>query len=70
MSKKTKILTTLIVIVAVVCVALLTYFLYLAPEKILTIGITQIVDHPALNAVRDGFIDEMTKQGYIEDEKM
>jgi putative ABC transport system substrate-binding protein len=68
MSKKTKILTTLIVIVAVVCVALLTYFLYLAPEKILTIGITQIVDHPALNAVRDGFIDEMTKQGYIEDE--
>jgi len=68
MSKKTKILTTLIVIVAVVCVALLTYFLYLAPEKILTIGITQIVDHPALNAVRDGFIDEMTKQGYIKDE--
>ena len=68
MSKKTKILTTSIVIVAVVCVALLTYFLYLAPEKILTIGITQIVDHPALNAVRDGFIDEMTKQGYIKDE--
>ena len=68
MSKKTKILTTLIVIVAVVCVALLAYFLYLAPEKKLTIGITQIVDHPALNAVRDGFIDEMTKQGYIKDE--
>lgn len=26
----------------------------------------QIVDHPALNAVRDGFIDAMANQGYIQ----
>ncbi|AGB40829.1 ABC-type uncharacterized transport system, periplasmic component [Halobacteroides halobius DSM 5150] len=28
------------------------------------IGITQIVEHPALDAVRKGFMDELAKQGY------
>jgi len=37
----------------------------LATEKV-RIGITQIVDHPALNAVRDGFIDAMAEAGYVE----
>ena len=31
------------------------------------IAITSIVDHPALNAVRDGVKDELAKQGYTED---
>ena len=30
------------------------------------IGITQIVTHPALDANRQGFIDQMTKEGFIE----
>ncbi|MCD6541469.1 ABC transporter substrate-binding protein [Candidatus Bipolaricaulota bacterium] len=36
-----------------------------APIKI---GITQIVDHPALNAVRQGIIDVLTEAGYVEGE--
>jgi putative ABC transport system substrate-binding protein len=31
-----------------------------------TIGITQIVEHPALDADRKGFIDELKEQGYIQ----
>lgn len=30
------------------------------------IGITQIVDHPALNATRDGVIDALAEAGYVE----
>jgi len=40
-------------------------FPLLAAKKI-RIGITQILDHPALNAVRDGFIDAMAEAGYVE----
>lgn len=32
----------------------------------LKIGIAQIVDHPSLNALRDGFIEGMTNAGYVE----
>lgn len=35
-----------------------------ASDKQLKIGIVQIVEHPALDAARDGFIAEMAKQGY------
>ncbi len=65
MLKKSKAL--IILSVFGVCLILLGLSPLLAAEKMLRIGITQIVDHPALNAVRDGFIDEMTKQGYIRD---
>jgi len=65
MLKKSKAL--IILSVFGVCLILLGLSPLLAAEKVIKIGITQIVDHPALNAVRDGFIDEMTKQGYIED---
>ncbi|WP_019121285.1 ABC transporter substrate-binding protein [Brevibacillus massiliensis] len=34
------------------------------PEKPLKIGIVQIIEHPALDAAREGFIAEMTKLGY------
>lgn len=37
-----------------------------AAEKTISIGITQIVEHPALDADRKGFIDELKEQGYIE----
>jgi len=33
-----------------------------------TIGITQIVTHPALDANRQGFIDQLEEEGYIEGE--
>lgn len=35
-----------------------------AEDKPVTIGITQIVEHPALNAVRDAVIDKVTSAGY------
>ena len=35
-------------------------------EKMYKIGITQIVTHPALDANRQGFIDQMAKEGYKE----
>jgi len=38
-----------------------------APIKI---GITQIVDHPALNAVRQGVIDVLAEAGYVEGENV
>jgi len=44
---------------------LFTFPLFAAPQ-VIKIGIMQIVDHPALNAVRDGFIDAMADQGYIQ----
>jgi len=65
MLKKSKAL--IILSVLGVCLILLGLSPLLAAEKVIKIGITQIVDHPALNAVRDGFIDEMTELGYILD---
>ena len=70
MSKRIKISIILSVVGAAVVIAVWLFFPFLAPKKMLTIGITQIVDHPALNAVRDGFIDEMANQGYIEVENI
>lgn len=37
-----------------------------AEGKSLTIGISQIVEHPALDAARQGFIDALEEHGYIE----
>ena len=37
-------------------------------QQPLQIGIAQIVDHPSLNALRDGFIEAMTDAGYQEGE--
>ena len=65
MLKKSKAL--IILSVFGVCLILLGLSPLLAAEKMIKIGITQIVDHPALNAVRDGFIDEMTELGYVLD---
>lgn len=38
----------------------------LAAEGKIKIGITQIVEHPALDAARQGFIDELAEAGYDE----
>lgn len=65
MLRKSK--TLIILSVFGVCLMLFGLSPLLAAKKVIKIGITQIVDHPALNAVRDGFIDEMTELGYILD---
>lgn len=52
-----------IALLALATVLALTLFAGAAP---LTIGITQIVEHPALDAARQGFIDRMTELGYTD----
>jgi putative ABC transport system substrate-binding protein len=39
-------------------------------EKMTTIGMTQIVDHPSLNQCRQGVIDALAAAGYIEGENI
>lgn len=41
-----------------------------ASEKMLRIGISQIVEHPALDAVRKGFMDDMKENGYTPGDKV
>ncbi|WCK53514.1 ABC transporter substrate-binding protein [Aneurinibacillus sp. Ricciae_BoGa-3] len=33
-------------------------------EKQVKVGVTQLVDHPALNSIRQGIVDELAAQGY------
>lgn len=39
-------------------------------DKVFKIGITQIVEHPALDASRKGFIDALAAKGYKDNEKI
>jgi putative ABC transport system substrate-binding protein len=41
-----------------------------AEEKALTIGVTQIIEHPALDAAKKGFIDYLNENGFAEGEKV
>lgn len=50
----------------VLVVSALLVFGLLGAARPILIGITQIVDHPALNAVRDGVIEALRRAGYVE----
>lgn len=56
------------VVVAVVLV--LVFTLGRQPAMEYTIGITQIVTHPALDSAREGFIDALAEEGFIEGENV
>jgi len=45
---------------------LLVAFSFVAQAAPLKVGITQIVEHPALDKSRQGFIDRLTELGYVE----
>lgn len=51
----------------VVCLALISFAIVSAPaaEKVYTVGISQIVEHPALDSCRKGFVDELKEHGYV-----
>jgi putative ABC transport system substrate-binding protein len=49
-----------------VCVALALVAPAVAAGKMIVIGISQIVEHPALDAARQGFIDALKDHGYVE----
>jgi putative ABC transport system substrate-binding protein len=55
-----KLLKSLVVLLLV----LFASSLVIAGDGSIKIGITQIVEHPALDAARKGFIDELAAQGY------
>jgi putative ABC transport system substrate-binding protein len=40
------------------------------PAKVYKIGVTQIATHPALDMAREGFIDQMADEGYVEGENV
>lgn len=50
----------------VLVVGALLMFGLLGAARPILIGITQIVDHPALNATRDGIIEGLRRAGYVE----
>jgi putative ABC transport system substrate-binding protein len=39
-------------------------------DKVIRVGITQIVEHPSLDATRKGFIDELQDLGYVSGKKI
>lgn len=40
------------------------------PAETYQIGIVQLVEHPALNAAKDGFVDALADEGFVEDENL
>ena len=42
----------------------------ISADKTYKIGIATIATHPALEATRDGFIDQMTREGFVEDKNV
>lgn len=64
----------LLVLVSIILIAALTTMLSVMSgcktEKLYKIGITSIITHPALDANRDGFIDQLAKEGFIEGENV
>lgn len=47
------------------------FFLLRKPvEETLKVGIVQIVEHPALDSAREGFMDVLTEHGYVEGENI
>jgi len=59
-----------IILIAVV-VALVVFFVYQGQQDdSIQIGVIQIVEHPALDGARQGFIDVLGENGYVEDENV
>lgn len=67
MSKKiVPILIVVCVVLAVALVLALTIGRQPAQAEVYKIGITQIITHPALDLCRQGFIDQMEEEGFVE----
>jgi len=64
------ILSVVCVVLAVVLVVVLTRGIGGQPAMEYKIGITQIITHPALDLCRQGFIDQMEDEGFVEEENV
>ncbi len=58
----------LLLLMGVLLISLLTAGC--SPQAGLKIGIMQIADHPALNAARDGFIEALQEEGFVDGENI
>lgn len=56
--------------IALVLLLLLSSIAALAEAETINIGIMQMVDHPALNAAREGFIQALADKGYADGESI
>ena len=56
--------------IVILCVTFVFTALFASPgvceDKVYKIGIATIATHPALDATRQGFIDEMAAEGFVE----
>lgn len=67
--KNTKLTKLTLVVLCIIMLATTVVFTGCQKEdKSFTLGATQIVDHPALNACRQGAIDKLAELGYVEGE--
>ena len=66
MKRRDKILIAVSIVGIFLLIVGYYFFLVRPAKKVVKVGIMQIVDHPALNAVRDGFIEAMAENGYLE----
>jgi len=66
--ERTRTLTAIICVILLLVIAL--PMLAGCGSSLTKIGITQIVTHPALDANRQGFIDQLTEEGFIEGENV
>src|SRR5665648_1227999 len=63
---KLNIVKTMSILLLVIALMIIGGVSSLAEAKPLVIGVTQIVEHPALDAARDGFIAALEEAGFKE----
>lgn len=70
--KNTKLtqLTLILLVIAMVAAMFVFTGCQSEDDNTFTLGATQIVDHPALNACRQGAIDKLAELGYVEGENL
>lgn len=54
----------------IILTALLMLFTLSASAQNFTIGISQFVEHPSLDLAREGFVDQLAEEGYVEGENL
>jgi len=69
MAKKNINLSIIILIIVILAVGVFI-FQRQAEDEVYEIGISQFVEHPALDSAREGFIDALAEEGFVEGENL
>ena len=61
-------ITSPLLVVGILLISLISLHQLKADKKkdVFRIGISQFITHQSLDATREGFVDELAKQGYVE----